>query len=306
MPVVLPRRAVFAARTALAIVAACWAGASPVACAQDSADVFGEHSLADEFPAASRPTDRGAELLDPGAAAFDEWKPLVESDATLHAGAEEPPHLRPFDWMRHWGFRHSSTEGRFVDKGLPMERSSWLNRPYHVDWFVGPLLSDGPVEGRVSQSNDILAGFRLGWDFDYYWGVEWRFGWADSTIIADGIDTELDGKFFVSDVDFIYYPWGDSKIRPYALWGLGLTEIGSVRPDGTGQEATLLSMPIGLGVRFPQTHWLAWRLEVIDNLAFGADGIDTMNNFAFTAGMELRMGARPNSYWPWRSSRTIW
>jgi hypothetical protein len=79
-----------------------------------------------------------------------------------------------------------------------------------------------------------------------------------------------------------------------------------VREDGSGQEATLLTMPMGVGLQFPQTHWLAWRLEVLDNLAFGADGVDTMNNFTFTAGMEFRMGARPNSYWPWRSSRTIW
>jgi hypothetical protein len=90
------------------------------------------------------------------------------------------------------------------------------------------------------------------------------------------------------------------------LLGLGLTEVGTVRPSGLGQEVTLLSMPIGIGVQFPQTRWLAWRLEVIDNLAFGNDGVDTMNNFAFTAGMEVRLGARPQSYWPWRSSRNIW
>jgi hypothetical protein len=55
-----------------------------------------------------------------------------------------------------------------------------------------------------------------------------------------------------------------------------------------------------------QTHWLAWRLEIVDNLAFASEGIDTMNNVAFTAGMDIRLGAKPNSYWPWRSSRTIW
>jgi hypothetical protein len=222
-----------------------------------------------------------------------------------------PSDLRPFDWMRHWGFHHSSTEGPYLDRGLPMEHTSWLNRPYHIDWFLGPLLSDGPVDGRVSQSNDLFGGLRAGWDFDYYWGVEWRFGWSSPTLFAETSDdatndVELQGTYFASDVDFVYYPWGDTKIRPYMQWGLGLTQVGSVHPDGTGQEATLLSMPMGIGVIFPQTHWLAWRLEIIDNLAFGADGVDTLNNFAFTAGMELRMGARPGSYWPWRSSRTIW
>lgn len=253
-----------------------------------------------------------ARIQDPSAADFDAWEPIVPRDDSKDSIEpfcdEEPakPDLRPFDWLRHWGFHHSSTEGPFLDRGLPMEHTSWLNRPYHLDWFAGPLLSDGPVSGRVEQSNDILLGLRAGWDFDYYWGLEWRFGWSDPTLMADTTEEELSGRYFVSDIDFVYYPWGDTKVRPYMQWGLGLTQIGSVREDGMGQEATLLSMPLGVGVQFPLTHWLGARLEIVDNLAFGADGVDTMNNFAFTAGMEFRLGARPNSYWPWRSSRTIW
>lgn len=246
---------------------------------------------------------------------LDDWQPPLEGDTTVAGSVplEEKPPLRPFDWIHHWGFHHSSTEGRFLDRGLPMERSSWLNRPYHVDWFAGPLLATGPVDGRVEQGNDLFGGLRIGWDFDYYWGVEWRFGWSDPTLLAtiagtdgDTVQSEFSGKYFVSDVDFVYYPWGDTKIRPYALLGLGMAQVGSVRADGTGQEATLLGMPMGIGVHFPATHWLTWRLEIIDNLAWGAEGVDTLNNFAFTAGMELRLGARPNSYWPWRSSRTMW
>jgi hypothetical protein len=51
---------------------------------------------------------------------------------------------------------------------------------------------------------------------------------------------------------------------------------------------------------------LAWRLEILDNIAWGDNGLATMHNFSFTLGMELRLGARPNSYWPWRSARTVW
>jgi hypothetical protein len=288
----------------------------------DSADVPALAAPAEpDFTPPSEESRRDAQrFLDPEAAEFDAWEPLVPprdnradpsfdepslEDAVEH-GEFAKPDLRPFDWLRHWGFHHSSTEGPYLDRGLPMERTSWLNRPYHIDWFVGPLLSDGPVDGRVSQSNEIFGGLRAGWDFDYYWGIEWRIGWADPVLLSDTTAEELSGTYMVSDVSVIYYPWGDTKVRPYGQLGLGVTQIGSVRPDGSGQEATLLSMPMGVGVQFPQTHWLAWRLEVMDNLAFGADGVDTMNNFTFTAGMEFRMGARPNSYWPWRSSRTIW
>jgi hypothetical protein len=233
--------------------------------------------------------------------------PLGEDLNVENAGDD----IRPFDWLRHWGFHHSSTEGPYTDRGLPMQYSSWLNRPYHVDWFLGPLLSDGPVDGRVEQTNQLFGGFRMGWDFDYYWGVEWRFGFSNPTMYAATTNeatnnVELAGHYFVTDVDFIYYPWGDTKVRPYAQWGLGMTQVGSVRADGSGQIATLLSMPWGVGVQFPITHWLMARLDITDNLAFGADGVNTLNNFTFTGGMELRLGARPGSYWPWRSSRNIW
>lgn len=284
------------------------------------ADDAGPALMEKEQPAFMAPTAPDAPefarpLAESLTAPLDDWQQPLEGDTTVagNVPVEDKPPLRPFDWIHHWGFHHSSTEGRFLDRGLPMERSSWLNRPYHVDWFAGPLLSTGPVDGRVEQGNDLFGGLRIGWDFDYYWGVEWRFGWSDPTLLAtvtgadgDSIASQFSGNYFVSDVDFVYYPWGDTKVRPYALFGLGMAQVGSVRADGTGQEATLLGMPMGIGVHFPQTHWLTWRLEIIDNLAWGAEGVDTLNNFAFTAGMELRLGARPNSYWPWRSSRTIW
>lgn len=265
---------------------------------------FGERNLVDAPDDDLGPSDD--EFLDRDAAKFDAWEPLVNEDEGIYGG--EKAQLRPFDWMRHWGFRHSSTDGRHTDRGVPMEYSSWLNRPYHLDWFAGPLLSDNP-SGSVSQSqsNEVIGGLRLGWDFDYFWGVEWRFAWADPTLVSDSAIEVQSGRYFASDVDFLYYPWGDTKVRPYALLGMGLNEIDYVYDEfGLTRQVTLLTMPFGVGVIFPQTHWLAWRLEVLDTLAFGNDGVDAMNNFSFTAGMEFRMGARPNSYWPWRSSRNIW
>jgi len=265
---------------------------------------FGGRKVVDARPGERGPSDD--EFLDPGAAKFDSWEPLVDEHEGIFGG--EHAKLRPFDWMRHWGFRHSSTDGRHTDRGVPMEYSSWLNRPYHIDWFAGPLLSDNP-SGSISQSqtNEVIGGLRLGWDFDYFWGVEWRFAWADPTLVSDSAIEVQSGRYFASDVDLLYYPWGDTKVRPYFLLGMGLNEIDYVYDEfGLTRQVTLLTMPFGVGVTFPQTHWLAWRLEILDTLAFGNDGVDTMNNISFTAGMEFRLGARPNSYWPWRSSRNIW
>lgn len=244
-----------------------------------------------------------SEFCSPEAAKFDEWEGIVEESPAMMTSQE----LLPFDWLRHFGFRHSSSHGRNVGRGVPLHGTSWLNRPYHVDWFLGPLLGDDLITNRVSQDNVLFGGLRLGWDFDYYWGIEWRFGWADPhASYADPIVEPVDVSYVVSDVNIIYYPWGDSKVRPYLLWGLGVTQLDFLDDEDFNRHATLATMPFGLGVQFRQTPWLAWRLEFLDNLAFGADQVSTMNNVSFSAGMEWRLGARPNSYWPWRSSRKIW
>lgn len=243
------------------------------------------------------------EACNPEAAKFDQWEGLIDESSTQMVEQE----LLPFDWLRHIGFRHSSTHGRNVGRGIPLKGTSWLNRPLHVDWFLGPLLGDDLITNRVSQDNVLFSGLRIGFDFDYYWGVEWRFGWADprASFATPSVEA-VDVSFVVSDVDVLYYPWGDSKVRPYLLWGLGVTQLDFVDDIGLNHHATLATMPFGTGVQFHQQPWLVWRLELLNNLAFGADQISTMNNVSFSIGMEWRLGAQPASYWPWRTSRKIW
>ena len=245
------------------------------------------------------------EFCDPEAAQFDEWETIVEATPS---GKFYPHHeLLPFDWLRHFCLRHSSSHGRNVGKGIPLKGTSWLNRPYHVDWFLGPLLGDDLIKNRVSQSNVLFGGLRLGWDFDYYWGLEWRFGWADPK--ADFTQPQVDSNdvsYVVSDVDLVYYPWGDSKLRPYFLLGIGVTQLDFRDDLGINQHTSLATVPMGGGVQFHQAPWLVWRLEALNNLAVGDDGLATMHNVSITAGMEFRLGARPASYWPWRASRKIW
>jgi len=254
--------------------------------------------------------ERGdCEGCDPAAAAFDSWESVVDydTDGEHSIASWDDPVLKPFDWVRHLGFRHSSTHGQHIGRGLPLEGTSWKNRPYHVDWFSGPLLGDDLIDNRVAQDNDLFGGLRIGWDFDYYWGLEARFGWSNPNVQFDQPQAVAEnGSYFVSDIDFVYYPWGDSKIRPYMLLGAGLARIDFVDEANVNFNTTLLTVPFGGGVQFRQWPWLIWRLEVLDNLSLGADGVDTMHNVSLTAGMEFRFGAHPASYWPWRSSRSIW
>ncbi len=261
--------------------------------------------LASVLDAAESTTSQDNAFNDPEAAAFDEWETIVDDESRMQW---DLPQLKPIDWIRHYGFRHSSSHGRHIGKGLPLEGTSVLNRPYHLDWFVGPLLGDDLINNRVTQGNVLLGGFRLGWDFDYYWGLEWRFGWADPkadfATAAEGVPNDV--SYAVSDIDIIYYPWGDTKVRPYYLLGLGANQLAFRDETGLRVKTTLATLPFGGGVQFRQSSWLTWRIEVLDNLSFSDANVSTMHNVSITAGMELRLGAQPRSYWPWRSSRKIW
>jgi hypothetical protein len=243
-------------------------------------------------------------LLDPEAARFDTWQPLADEEMRLHW---DLPDCNPASCFYDLGFRHSSTHGRNVGRGIPLAHSSWRNRPYHIDWFVGGMLNSSLIHNRVQQNNATFGGLRIGWDFDHYWGTEWRFGWSNPEIeyrLPRYEDVRSD--LFLSDLDLLYYPWGDSRIRPYVLLGLGFTRVNFQDEQGIHHGTSLLTMPYGVGLQFPQWPWLTWRFEILDNLAFGADQVETLANVSFTLGMELRLGARPSSYWPWRSSRYIW
>ena len=243
---------------------------------------------------------------DPEAAAFDQWESLVDDESRMHWDQKD---LKPMDWIRHFGFRHSSTHGPHVGRGLPMKGTSVMNRPHHFDWFMGPMFGDDLISNRVSQGNVLLGGIRLGWDFDHYWGLEWRFGWADPKANFASPETGTnpdDVSYVVSDIDLVYYPWGDSKIRPYYLLGFGATRLRFSDENDLRYNTVLATLPFGGGIQFRQSSWLTWRIEILDNLAFGDDRVSTMNNLSITAGMEMRFGAQPRTYWPWRSSRQVW
>ena len=264
---------------------------------------FADSDLSNALPseyAIGDPSD-----ADPRAAAFGNWEGGVEEQG--QAVYWDDPDLKPFDWVRHFGFRHSSTHGRHVGLGLPLEKTSWKNRPYHVDWFLGPMFGDDLVGNRVAQDNDLFGGIRLGWDFDYFWGLETRFGWSNPNVqFNEPQAVANNGSYFVSDVDLIYYPWGDSKIRPYILLGAGVARIDFVDSSSVNFNTTLFTMPHGGGLQFALRPSMIFRFEVLNNLSFGADGVDTMQNFSFSAGMEYRFGSRSASYWPWQSKRSVW
>jgi Outer membrane protein beta-barrel domain len=190
---------------------------------------------------------------------------------------------------------------RSIGFGQPLVGTSWQNRPFHVDFFTGTMVGDDAIDGVIGQETGFFIGGRLGYDYDYYWGVESRLGTAWMSLFdrqhpENNIGT---GNILVADMSLLYYPWGDSRWRPFVSVGTGLQQLdsyGSALPIYSG---TLFEIPFGAGLKYRFNEWLTWRCDVIDNFAIGTGSLDTMHNVSFTAGLEYRFGGHRRTYWPW-------
>jgi hypothetical protein len=190
---------------------------------------------------------------------------------------------------------------RAIGFGEPLMGTSWQNRPFHVDIFSGSMIGDDAVDNQVGQEAGFFIGTRVGWDYDYYWGVETRLGLAwmslfDRQSPESNIGT---GNIVVWDMSLLYYPWGDSRWRPFLLLGAGIQQLDSYGNSPAVYSGTLAELPFGLGMKYRMNEWMVFRFDVIDNLAFGTGSLDTMHNVSLTAGLEYHFGGKRRSYWPW-------
>ena len=111
---------------------------------------------------------------------------------------------------------------RHSGMGQPLQGTSWLNRPSYAGWMLGGMFGDDVIGGRVDQGNDFFWGYLLGRDFDHMWGLQLRLGWSAIDISdAQNPPRPRSSDLFVGDVSVLYYPWGDTRWRPYILAGLG-------------------------------------------------------------------------------------
>ncbi len=198
---------------------------------------------------------------------------------------------------------------RYTGPGDPLFQSSWQNRPLDVSVFVGSMQGDTLIAGFEQQGLNIFGGLRLGWDFDHYWGGELRFAWTSLPLkdqVVSASDQHQDSIFY-GDVDLLYYPWGDSRWRPFVFLGAGLATFNFTDAIGARHDETLATLPIGGGVKYMVREWLVLRADLTDNIAFGGNsGLDTMNNFSLTGGVELRFGGSRPSYFPWNNRSYFW
>jgi hypothetical protein len=199
--------------------------------------------------------------------------------------------------------------------------SGWTHRPLGADWFAGVVQGSPLIDDWVGMKQGFIGGVRLDWDPTACCGVETRFAMGSVDLYdgplaralraTDGNSAlpEFDrrqGDLIQWDFDFLYYPWGDRPCRPYVSVGLGVSSVHFADILGETHYRVAPSFPIGLGVKFLWTDWLAFRLDCMDDIAVGGQGIDTLHNFSLTGGAEIRFGGSHHAYWPWNPGRLYW
>lgn len=211
-------------------------------------------------------------------------------------------------WRPGWlPFRRAATHGRAIGAGEPLRGTSWLNRPVEVAGEVGALIMTGPPANDIRAANDLFAAVQLGWDWDHYWGSQLRLGWSTPEMDNPNVqEADLSDNFLLTDASVMYYPWGDSRTRPYVRFGFGLVDLEFTNSNNERQQENLFTMPLAIGVKRLVKRNLAMRAEFANNITFGANEADGADYITLSIGLEGRFGGKPDGYWAWSPAGGAW
>ena len=114
--------------------------------------------------------------------------------------------------------------------------------------------------------------------------------------------TTRTNELTILDAAVHYYPLGNAKWRPYCKYGLGVGHAKFVDSFGFEQSADIITMPLGLGMRYWWNERIAIQADLTDNMIFASGNMKTQNNIAFTIGLTFAFGSgkreHPVHYWP--------
>lgn len=207
-----------------------------------------------------------------------------------------PSHLADRVPRPYLGYGQPAIQSPHIGMGQPLSGTSWTNRPFSVDVFSGAFLAN-KLNENIDQGNGLITGFRLGWDFDYYWGTEFRMGFGNTRV--DGSSEKVDVR--LGDLSVLYYPWGDSRWRPYTGLGLGLGNF-AFQDGSLAVDDYALQVPISVGMKYAFKPWWNLRLDFTNFLSMPSSNLDFMNNVQLTGALEYRFGGRRRSYFPYNPS----
>lgn len=227
-----------------------------------------------------------------------------------YEGDAGPPvmHGRHGRLRSHLARSQQHAEDLYSSLRAPERTRSWTNRPLSIGFFAGGIFGSELVSDRIDQESGFFTGGRMGWDFAERWGLETRIGFSDMNLRAEDPDVFLDkNDIFYWDADLMYYPWGESRLRPFLTVGLGMHQPDFVDDTGYRVKDTVFAAPFGFGFKYRIDQRIVLRFELQDNYAFaGGHDVEATNNISVTGGLEFRFGGRKKSYWPWDPGRTWW
>ncbi len=240
-------------------------------------------------------------------------EPLPDSPYYAGSQGESPPTAPPI--LRFFQL----PEERFRGIPAPLVRESWRHRPLSLGALFGFIEGGALIEDWVEQDTGVIAGFRIGWDHQNYWGLEMRFAWASLDTYngwraeqaagypnAQAIYPGGSNDMFFWDTNLLWYPTGDTRWRPFLAAGLGLATVDFADALGTQWSDTMFALPLSLGLKYRCTDRVALRLEATENLLFGSRPIGSVQNLSVTGGVEWRFGGSRRAYWPWNPGRHYW
>ncbi len=223
-------------------------------------------------------------------------------------------------WWAGWRERLLPLAGARGSPLRPVRDEGWRHRPLSAGVGMGGVWGGDLIDDWLAEDGGFFGVYRLGWDWDDYWGGELRLSMggvalADSDraiaahVARDGPHAlnahDRDLVFYQGDVSLLYYPWGDAPWRPYLVAGFGLAEIDLLDRLSQNFDDVVFALPLGLGVKYRATPWCVLRLEFADNMLF-PDELAVIHHLALTGGLEYRFGGSRKAYWPWNPGRHYW
>ncbi len=187
-----------------------------------------------------------------------------------------------------------------MDQQQVTSESLWRDRPFSGGYAVGAMAGDPFHSGHGDDAVGLAIAKRYGWDFADHWGVETRLtdAWLNDSTRFNPAAAQTE-RALLWDLDLMFYPWRETKFRPFFALGAGLVDFNIIEANSQHVSQVLANVPFGLGAKYPIKDWLVLRADLIDNLTIGGGGLPTMHNVSLMGGVEVRFGDLRKHFLPW-------
>jgi hypothetical protein len=170
---------------------------------------------------------------------------------------------------------------------------NWRSQPFSISTFAGATAGGALIPGHVNQLPSFYGGLNVGWDYDPFWGIEKRLGFGNMALTnGDHQPIWQTGLSVTGEYRLMYYPLGDSRLRPFLTAGVGWSDFYFNDDRGARHLDTTGMVPFGVGLKHLHTERIALRIDLIDEINFSSGPLSTFQYVALTAGLEFRYGKR--------------